>query len=80
MKSMDQKDEKRSLQRWFLAAHSWDLCAARSHGFKTAWTAYEEVDSVPSLFGENDIEGLTLLDAAKKIVEIVQASGAGGEQ
>lgn len=74
MKSMDQKDETKSLQRWFLAAHSWDLCAARNHGFKTAWTAYEEVDSVPALFGENDVEGLNLLDAAKRIVEIVQAA------
>jgi len=42
-------------ERWFVAAHSWDLIAARKAGFKTAWVASEEHDPVTSVFGKFDI-------------------------
>jgi len=41
--------------RWFVAAHSWDLIAARKAGFKTAWVASEEGDPCTGLFGEFDV-------------------------
>lgn len=42
-------------ERWFVAAHSWDLIAARKAGFRTAWIASEEGDPVTGLFGEFDV-------------------------
>jgi len=48
-------DGKKEGQRWFVAAHSWDLIAARKAGFKTAWVAHEEGDPCTGLFGEFDI-------------------------
>lgn len=50
LESMGLKGEK-----WFVAAHSWDLIAARKAGFKTAWVAHEEHDPVTSVFGEFDV-------------------------
>jgi len=41
--------------RWFVAAHAWDLIAARKAGFKTAWIAHEEYDPVTEVFGEFDL-------------------------
>ncbi|TKA74764.1 hypothetical protein B0A55_03856 [Friedmanniomyces simplex] len=42
-------------ERWFVAAHSWDLIAARKAGFKTAWVAHEEFDPVTEVFGGFDL-------------------------
>ncbi|KAK5087116.1 hypothetical protein LTR05_004287 [Lithohypha guttulata] len=42
-------------QRWFVAAHSWDLIAARKAGFRTAWVAHEERDPVREVFGDFDV-------------------------
>ncbi len=41
--------------RWFVAAHAWDLIAARKAGFKTAYLTFEEHDPVTDLFGLFDI-------------------------
>ena len=41
--------------RWFVAAHAWDLMAARKQGFKTAYLDFEEHDAVPEVFGEFDL-------------------------
>lgn len=41
--------------RWFVAAHAWDLIAARKAGFKTAYLDYEEHDPVTEVFGEFDL-------------------------
>ena len=49
-------------ERWFVAAHSWDLVAARKAGFKTAWVAHEEGDAVSGLFGKADVEVQSLSD------------------
>lgn len=42
-------------ERWFVAAHAWDLIAARKAGFKTAYLTFEEHDSCPDLFGKFDL-------------------------
>ncbi|KAK1078765.1 hypothetical protein LTR33_006966, partial [Friedmanniomyces endolithicus] len=44
-------------ERWFVAAHAWDLIAARKAGFKTAWVAHEEYDPVTEVFGKFDVYG-----------------------
>jgi 2-haloacid dehalogenase len=57
-------------ERWFVAAHAWDLIAARKAGFKTAWVGFEEHDAVEGLFGKFDVnvEGMEeLLEAMKKL-------------
>lgn len=55
-------------QRWFIAAHSWDLIAARKAGFRTAWVAHEERDPVTSVFGEFDVYAKDLKECFEKIV------------
>jgi 2-haloacid dehalogenase len=42
-------------ERWFVAAHAWDLIAARKAGFKTAYLDFEEHDPVTEVFGEFDL-------------------------
>lgn len=51
-------------QRWFVAAHSWDLIAARKAGFRTAWVAHEERDPVTAVFGEFDVLAKDLRECA----------------
>ncbi|EME41528.1 Haloacid dehalogenase-like protein [Dothistroma septosporum NZE10] len=41
--------------RWFVAAHAWDLIAARKAGFKTAYLTFEEHDPVTEVFGRFDV-------------------------
>ena len=42
-------------ERWFVAAHAWDLLAARTAGFKTAYLSFEEHDPVTEVFGKFDL-------------------------
>jgi 2-haloacid dehalogenase len=42
-------------ERWFVAAHAWDLISARKAGFKTAYLDFEEHDPVTQVFGEFDL-------------------------
>jgi len=58
-------------ERWFVAAHSWDLIAARKAGFKTAWVACEEHDPVTSVFGEFDIYAEDFEELLAKFTKIV---------
>lgn len=53
--------------RWFVAAHSWDLIAARKAGFRTAWLDYEEHDPVTDVFGEFDIYASSMKELLTKI-------------
>lgn len=48
--------------RWFVAAHAWDLIAARKAGFKTAYLDYEEHDPVTDVFGKFDLYATSMLD------------------
>ena len=48
--------------RWFVAAHAWDLIAARKAGFKTAYLDYEEHDPVSEVFGDFDLYAKSMDD------------------
>lgn len=57
-------------ERWFVAAHAWDLIAARKAGFRTAYLAHEEHDPVTEVFGGFDVyaeDFNELLDKMKKL-------------
>lgn len=54
-------------QRWFVAAHSWDLIAARKAGFRTAWVAHEEGDPCTDLFGEFDVVAKDMKECLEKM-------------
>lgn len=56
-----------SHERWFVAAHSWDLIAARKAGFRTAWVAHEEGDPCTELFGEFDVVARDLTECLEKM-------------
>lgn len=47
--------DRDSGDRWFVAAHAWDLIAARKAGFKTAFLDFEEHDPVTEVFGKFDL-------------------------
>lgn len=53
--------------RWFVAAHAWDLIAARRAGFKTAYLDCEEHDPVTDIFGEFDIYANSMEDILSKM-------------
>ena len=56
--------------RWFVAAHAWDLIAARRAGFKTAWIAFEEHDPVTPIFGPFDLYADDLADLLEKFKKL----------
>lgn len=56
--------------RWFIAAHAWDLMAARKAGFKTAYLAFEEHDPVEPVFGRFDIYAETMEELLEKMRKI----------
>lgn len=60
-------DGKEVVQRWFVAAHSWDLIAAKKEGFRTAWVAHEERDPVTAVFGEFDVYAKDLKECLEKM-------------
>jgi 2-haloacid dehalogenase len=53
--------------RWFVAAHAWDLMAARKQGFKTAYLDFEEHDPVTAVFGEFDLHASSMSDLLDKL-------------
>jgi 2-haloacid dehalogenase len=57
-------------QKWFVAAHSWDLIAARKAGYKTAYLPVEEHDPCTSLFGEFDIYADDMDDLLKQLLAV----------
>lgn len=48
--------------RWFVAAHAWDLMAARKEGFKCAYLDFEEHDPVTDVFGKFDLYATSMQD------------------
>lgn len=54
-------------ERWFVAAHAWDLQAARRAGFKTAYLTFEEHDGVSGVFGEFDIYADSMEELLEKL-------------
>lgn len=53
--SRGHEDGKKGEDRWFVAAHAWDLIAARKAGFKTAYLELEEHDPCTEIFGKFDV-------------------------
>ncbi|OAL47417.1 HAD-like protein [Pyrenochaeta sp. DS3sAY3a] len=62
--------EKGEGERWFVAAHAWDLVAARKAGFKTAYLDFEEHDPVTEIFGEFDIYAKSMGELLEKMKEV----------
>ncbi|QDS74462.1 hypothetical protein FKW77_006585 [Venturia effusa] len=57
-------------ERWFVAAHAWDLVAARKAGFKTAYLDFEEHDPVTEVFGEFDLYAASMEELLRKLREV----------
>jgi 2-haloacid dehalogenase len=57
-------------ERWFVAAHAWDLIAARKAGFKTAYLDFEEHDPCTDVFGEFDLYASSMEDLLAKLKEV----------
>ncbi len=53
---------------WFVAAHWWDVTGASRAGFATAWLSVDDL-VFPSTAPEPDISAVSLLDAARAIVD-----------
>lgn len=70
---------KKKGNRWFVAAHSWDLIAARKAGFRTAWVAHEEGDACRGLFGEFDVVAGGMRECAEVMVRMEKEEGRGSE-
>ena len=60
---------KGDAERWFVAAHAWDLIAARKAGFKTAYLDFEEHDPCTDVFGEFDLYASSMEDLLAKLKE-----------
>jgi 2-haloacid dehalogenase len=56
-------------ERWFVAAHAWDLIAARKAGFKTAYLDFEEHDPVTEIFGKFDLYVGSMSELLQKLKE-----------
>lgn len=54
-------------QRYFVAAHAWDLLGAGKAGFKTAYLDFEEHDPVTDVFGEFDVYASTFVELLEKL-------------
>jgi 2-haloacid dehalogenase len=57
-------------ERWFVAAHAWDLTAARKAGFKTAYLDFEEHDPVTEVFGEFDLYANSMEELLEKMKNV----------
>jgi len=54
-------------EQWFVAAHAWDLTAARTAGFKTAYLDFEEHDPVTEVFGKFDVYATSMDNLLEKM-------------
>jgi 2-haloacid dehalogenase len=57
-------------ERWFVAAHAWDLIAARKVGFKTAYLTFEEHDPCTDVFGKFDLYASSMDELLDKLKEL----------
>lgn len=57
-------------ERWFVAAHAWDLLAARKAGFRTAYLSFEEHDPVTDVFGEFDVYADSMEELLEKMGKV----------
>ncbi|BFZ60505.1 hypothetical protein YB2330_001541 [Saitoella coloradoensis] len=68
-KMKEQGTLKEDGERWFVAAHMWDLCAAKAAGWKTAYVDHEEFEGCEGVFGEADVKASSLMELARKMIE-----------
>ncbi|KAF4950355.1 hypothetical protein FSARC_13219 [Fusarium sarcochroum] len=61
-------------EKWFAAAHNWDVTAAQLAGFKSAYCTIWEKVLCEDLFGKMDITADTFVDMARQIVASSAAS------
>ncbi|KAH8701943.1 Haloacid dehalogenase-like hydrolase-domain-containing protein [Talaromyces proteolyticus] len=54
-------------EKWFAAAHMWDVSAARMVGFKGAYCSVYEMESCKEIFGEMDVMAESLVEMAENI-------------
>lgn len=73
-RGVDREGERERSTRWFVAAHAWDLTAARNAGFKTAWVAHEEGEACTGLFGNFDVCAESLAECAAMMVALEKKS------
>jgi len=57
-------------ERWFVAAHAWDLISARKAGFKTAYLDFEEHDPVTEVFGKFDLYAKDMDELLAKLKDV----------
>lgn len=57
-------------KRWFVAAHAWDLVAARKAGFKTAYLDFEEHDPCTEINGEFDLYAKSMGELLEKLTAL----------
>jgi len=57
-------------ERWFVAAHAWDLVAPRKVGFKTAYLNFEEHDPCTDVFGKFDLYAKSMDDLLAQLREL----------
>ncbi|KAA8611554.1 hydrolase [Pyrenophora tritici-repentis] len=62
--------DEANAERWFVAAHAWDLIAARKAGFKTAYLDFEEHDPCTDCFGEFDLYATSMDDLLAKLRQL----------
>ena len=67
---LDARGHGKNDERWFVAAHAWDLMAARKAGFKTAYLSYEEQDPVTEVFGKFDLYADSMDELLKKMAKL----------
>jgi 2-haloacid dehalogenase len=59
-------------EKYFVAAHAWDLIAARKAGYKTAYLDFEEHDPVTEVFGEFDVYATSMEDLLGKLRDVAK--------
>ena len=53
--------------RWFVAAHAWDLIAVKKADLKTAYLDFEEHDPVTEIFGKFDLYASSMVGLLDKM-------------
>ncbi|EME77456.1 uncharacterized protein MYCFIDRAFT_46360 [Pseudocercospora fijiensis CIRAD86] len=70
LRSAGHDEEEEEEERWFVAAHAWDLMGARKAGFRTAFLRFEEHDPCTDVFGEFDLYVQDMGELLEKMKEL----------
>ncbi|CAG9953636.1 unnamed protein product [Clonostachys rosea f. rosea IK726] len=61
-------------EKWFAAAHMWDVSSAKQAGYKGAYCTALEKEACADLFGEMDVMSATLPEMARKVIQASTSS------